>query len=140
MKRLYNKLLVLTLFAGVIALGNSSLNDVKAQERDPFSPSAVSKVESKSEKSSKSKIINQLTSSKLSTYKVIGVIVSEDRKIAAIKALNGSDYLVSKGDRLGSEGGIITDIDIEGIAVELKTGEVQIPVSNKINKVNDKKD
>ncbi len=131
-KYFLNSLLVLA-----FAAGNSW-----AANRDPFSPSgsginppvaptetAGSEVD---EKNNKIYDNNPLTAMQLNSYKVVGVMISDNMKIASIKAISGSSYIVKPGDSLGSEGGKISDITIDGISVQTESQEIKIPVSNKV--------
>lgn len=125
--------------AMIFAVMVTGLN-VNAQERDPFAPTGgttktVQKVEeSNTENTSSSSVseVSPLTSYKLNSYKVVGVMVSENKKVAAVKALNGVDYIVKTGDAVGNSGGKISSIDISGIKVKNADSEIEIPVSNKI--------
>lgn len=129
--------LSLTSAFAIFAIANSAV----AQERDPFSPTgngvinAVKDIVQGTDSSAQENsgvVGDPLTSSQLPAYKVAGVIVSENKKIAAVKAINGVTYIVKIGDNLGSEGGKISDITTKGINIQTATKEVKIPVSNKI--------
>jgi Tfp pilus assembly protein PilP len=133
------KFLKLSLTSGfaIFAIANSAI----AQERDPFSPTGNGVINAVKEMVQGSEATAQenpqtagdpLTSSQLPAYKVAGVLVSEDKKVAAVKAINGATYIVKIGDSLGSEGGKISDITPKGINIQTATKEVKIPVSNKI--------
>jgi Tfp pilus assembly protein PilP len=112
-----------------------------AQERDPFSPTgngvinAVKDIvqgEESGAQQDQQISGDPLTSSQLAAYKVAGILVSDDKKVAAIKAINGVTYIVKLGDNLGAEGGKISDINPKGITIQTTNKEVKIPVSNKI--------
>lgn len=109
----------------------------KAEDRDPFSPSGSSVIKSKSVTISKETeetydASNPLTSSKLSSYRIVGTITSEKSDIAIVKALSGIDYIVKSGEKFGSEGGRIASITNAGIKVKNKGNNLFLPVSNKI--------
>ncbi len=131
-KHLKNKL-ILTLLAVLIAL------PVNAQERDPFSPnrggmmSAVKDlVTGDSQKPQTIDGSSPMTSVQLSGYKVVGTMTSDEKKLASVKAINGVSYMVGIGDDIGSEGGKVKDITVDGIVVQTQEREVKLPVSNKI--------
>lgn len=114
------------------------------QDRDPFSPTTgavITKIsdDKASGRSVTDSVANPLTTAKLSTFKVIGVIIADNKKIAAVKALSGLDYIVEEGADIGSDGGKITEIKYEGVVVSDKDGRVFIPVSNKLEVKVDKK-
>jgi len=110
-----------------------------AQSRDPFSPTSSSSMVSKMKDmvSSETKAqenfdsASPLTSIQLSGYRVTGVLVSEKTKVASIKAMNGVSYLVKIDDRLGSEGGKITNIEFDGVTVQTESQEIKLAVNNK---------
>ncbi len=106
--------------------------------RDPFSPTngvTVVKSVSVTTDAENEQITvgdNPITSSKLSNFKIIGVISSDKVKIASVKSISGIDYIVKNGDRFGSEGGRITDITAKGVKVEIDGKASFLPVNNKI--------
>lgn len=114
-----------------------------AQERDPFSPTGgnVGVMGKMRELVTGDQPLPQennfnsadpLTSTQLVSYKVIGVMVSDNQKLASVKAMNGVSYLVKVGDSIGSEGGKITDIATDGIKVQSQDKEIKLPVNNKL--------
>jgi len=115
-------------------------SDAYAQERDPFSPSgtAVKVIQDavqtvgQTVSSERSEELSPITAYKVNSYKVVGIMLSDTRKIAAIKALNGVDYVVKIGDKVGNDRGEVADIDISGVVIKNSEGEIKIPVSNKI--------
>ncbi len=139
--------IAIILFNGFSALANNSFKLADGKDinniRDPFSPTSgnviTSKSANESEADSFAKSSNPLTSSKLNTFKVVAVIISEKGKVAGVKAVNGLDYLVSSGDYVGSEGGKVSDITVEGVTITSSEGKVFIPVSNKLEVKLDKK-
>jgi len=122
------------LAVAMIAFGAS------AQERDPFSPTGsntgvISKMRDLVSSEPTEHINNfnsasPLISARLSSYRVAGVILSEEKKIASVKAVNGLSYLVKIGDSLGSEGGKVANITIDGITVQTESQEFKISVDN----------
>jgi Tfp pilus assembly protein PilP len=133
MKKYYRNSLFLP--ALLVAVASSA---AFAQERDPFSPtggSMMSKVKDfmvGEEKPADFDSSSPLTSTHLSGYKIVGVIVAEDKKVVSVKALNGISYSLKVGDYLGTEGGKISDITITDITVQTPTQEIKLPVNNKI--------
>ena len=110
-----------------------------AQERDPFSPTGggvMSRVKDLVSGTDQNAPVQNfdtsdpLSSTQLSGYKVSGVIFSDTEKLASIKAINGVSYIVKVGDSLGSEGGKVSDITLEGITVQTQSQEIKLPVSN----------
>ena len=107
-----------------------------AQERDPFSPAGgvvkVIKEEVAGESLFPNQALNPKIAYKITSYKVVGTLISKQKQLAAIKALNGMDYIVLVGEKIGSEGGKITKIEQDGIIIKNSEGEIKLPVSNKI--------
>ena len=114
-----------------------------AVDRDPFSPTGGSSVVSRVKDMVNNSVNQQqpadnfnsatpLTSTQLSGYKVVGVLTSDTQKIASVKAINGVSYIVKVGDSLGSEGGKISDINVDGITIQTESQEIKLPVNNKI--------
>lgn len=120
----------------LFALFAYPLNIAIAQDRDPFSPSGSSikttSVTVTSDREEESSEGNPVTSGKLSSYKVVGTIISDKKKLAAVKALSGVNYIITVGDKFGSEGGRIKDITHKGIKVENNGNIMSLQVSNKI--------
>ncbi|MDX1949092.1 MAG: pilus assembly protein PilP [Rickettsiales bacterium] len=138
--------IILGLGFQVVAENKFKLVDAKniSNVRDPFSPTSGNIISSKSLEDSSdaesfAKSSNPLTASKLNTFKVVGVIISEKGKVAGVKAVNGLDYVVSAGDYIGSEGGKVSEITFEGVTISSSEGKVFIPVSNKLEVKLDKK-
>lgn len=134
MKKSYKNNICLLAIMQIFLFAGHSL----AQERDPFSPtgSMMNRVKemvggNTSEQPTKMfDNVSPLASTQLSGYKVIGVIIADSDKIASVKAINGVSYIVKIGDSLGSEGGKISDINVEGISVQTESQEIKLPVSN----------
>ena len=111
--------------------------DALAEGRDPFSPTGSGNIIDKimpnnSDNKSSNNSSSPLTSSKLSSFRVVGVISSKDKKIGVVKSINGLDYNVQTGDAIGSEGAIIADITVDGLVVENRGKKITLPVKNKI--------
>ena len=140
MKKFYkNSFIALALvFAASSSFAQETASSL-TPERDPFSPTSggvVSKVkelvsdEFKKGGDTKIDASSPLTSMQINAYKVVGVLVAEKNKVASVKAVNGVSYVVKIGDSLGSEGGKISEITLDGIKVQTENGEHKLPVSN----------
>lgn len=108
---------------------------LNAQTRDPFAPAGgvVKAIKNAvGAEATPTQALNPSTAYKLTSYKLVGVIVSEKGKLAVVKAMNGIDYILNQGDMLGSEGGKISQINIDNIKVKNSEDEVTLGVSNKI--------
>jgi Tfp pilus assembly protein PilP len=111
-----------------------------AQARDPFSPNGTNVLNKMKDlvggaadnQLPKFDNSNPLTATQLMGYKVTGVIISEKQKVASVKTINGGSFTVKIGDNLGSEGGKISDITLDGISVQTESQEVKLPVNNKV--------
>jgi Tfp pilus assembly protein PilP len=112
-----------------------------SSERDPFSPTGnniiekmISSDDKAENKNSKKNISssNPLSSASISSYKIVGIVASEKESIGVVKAINGLDYFVKKGDNLGSEGGIVEDISSDGLLINRNGKKINLQVKNKI--------
>jgi hypothetical protein len=56
----------------------------------------------------------------------MGVVVSNSVKAAMIRTDFRESYVVRVGDRLGNQGGIITDIDMDGIILRQPGGRIRL--------------
>lgn len=127
------KLIKITLFVAVIALSSAN-----AAERDPFLPYTWSGPAGKdAANSDTSKDVNPLVRKSLSSYKVIGVVVSPNDALAVLKTRDRGEYFVYVGDPIGSEGGIIETINSEGITVDIGGKIVSLKVSNRFESQDD---
>ncbi len=120
-------------------------NSDAGKTRDPFSPVSgdiMKKIVDRNDGTSTvtDSTVNPLTTAKINTIKVVGVILSEKKKVAAVKAINGLTYVIEEGVEIGSDGGKVSEIKYEGIVVSSDSGKVLIPVSNKLEVKVDKKD
>jgi hypothetical protein len=64
------------------------------------------------------------------SYMITGVIVSNSIKAAMIRTDFRENYVVKVGDRLGNQGGVITDIDMDGIVLKQPNGKIRIYVQS----------
>ena len=60
------------------------------------------------------------------SYVIMGVVVSNSVKAAMIRTDFRESYVVKVGDRLGNQGGIITDIDMDGIILRQPSGRIRL--------------
>lgn len=104
-------------------------------ERDPFMPFAWDKpVAVDVQDASKEDIDNTpLTDNPITSYALIGVVVSPKDSIAVIKALDKAEYFAGVGDKIGSEGGVIDVITSEGITIDLNGRLIDLTVNNRFN-------
>ncbi len=106
-----------------------------AGERDPFMPYQAERSKPKLGVSVSSLGASlALTEHPLGTLKLVGVIISPHQSFAIMQSRDGRDYFVSKGDKVGSEGGVLMDISPENVAIRLNKNTVELAVSNKIKK------
>lgn len=102
--------------------------DVKgngAQERDPFARSSSGMIEG-----GRDPRISPLVMANPQSYVITGVIVSNSTKAAMIRTDFRENYVVRVGDRLGNQGGVISDIDMDGIVLKQPNGKIRIYVQS----------
>lgn len=56
----------------------------------------------------------------LGQFKLGAVIIGEEGPIAMVVAPGGKSYVIKKGDKIGKNGGVITEMTLEAILVEEK--------------------
>lgn len=103
-------------------------NDLKgsnAQERDPFARSSSGMIEG-----GRDSRVSPLVMANPQSYMITGVIVSNSVKAAMIRTDFRENYVVRVGDRLGNQGGVISDIDMEGIILKQPNGKIRIYVQS----------
>ncbi len=61
---------------------------------------------------------------------ITGVIVSNLVKAAMIRTDFRENYVVKIGDRLGNQGGVIVDIDMDGIVLKQGSGRIRLYVQS----------
>ena len=103
--------------------GESKLNS--AQERDPFARSSNGMIEG-----GRDSRVSPLVMANPQSYMITGVIVSNSIKAAMIRTDFRENYVVKVGDRLGNQGGVITDIDMDGIVLKQPNGKIRIYVQS----------
>ena len=111
-----------------VIVTNPALNDSKggnAQERDPFARSSSGMIEG-----GRDSRVSPLVMANPQSYMITGVIVSNSVKAAMIRTDFRENYVVRVGDRLGNQGGVISDIDMEGIVLKQPNGKIRIYVQS----------
>lgn len=110
---------------------SSSGNDKKTKNKASEDSATLSdKPVEEGERKPTISIKNPLTASPLENYKLAAVLITPKQSFAVVKAANGMQYIAQKNDRVGSEGGKISEITIDNIRVKNADDEVKIPVSN----------
>ena len=108
----------------VAPVGNDSKVN-NAQERDPFARSSSGMIEG-----GRDPRVSPLVMANPQSYVITGVIVSTSVKAAMIRTDFRENYVVRVGDRLGNQGGIISDIDMDGIVLKQPNGKIRIYVQS----------
>lgn len=103
--------------------GEPKINN--SQERDPFARSSSGMIEG-----GRDPRVSPLVMANPQSYMITGVIVSNSVKAAMIRTDFRENYVVRVGDRLGNQGGIITDIDMDGIVLKQPNGKIRIYVQS----------
>lgn len=103
--------------------GDGKINST--QERDPFARSSNGMIEG-----GRDSRVSPLVMANPQSYMITGVIVSNSIKAAMIRTDFRENYVVKIGDRLGNQGGVITDIDMDGIVLKQPNGKIRIYVQS----------
>ena len=90
-------------------------------ERDPFSRGSSGMIEGGRDPRK-----SPLLMAPPESYVITGVIVSPGVKAAMIRTDFRENYVVKIGDRLGNQGGVITDIDMDGIVLKQGDGRQRL--------------
>jgi len=110
-------------------LANPSASDSrrgpKAQDRDPFARSSSGMIEG-----GRDPRMSPLLMANPESYMITGVIVSNSVKAAMIRTDFRENYVVKIGDRLGNQGGVIVDIDMDGIVLKQGSGRIRLYVQS----------
>jgi Tfp pilus assembly protein PilP len=77
------------------------------------------------------KTLHPLIQNSIKSNTVIGIMISPSVKIAYLETVNGEDYFVRVGDKLGNANGSITNISSEGIEVTEDNEVIILPVRNR---------
>jgi len=108
------------------------------QERDPFTPYSPETTAVKVKKN-KNDQNHPLIDSALDEYRIIGLAIAPNNAVIVIKSPDKHEYFATIGDRLGSEGGVISNLTTDSITVNTGNDVVTIPVSNKFEMLDDEK-
>jgi Tfp pilus assembly protein PilO len=110
-------------------LANPASNETrkapKAQDRDPFARSSSGMIEG-----GRDPRMSPLLMANPESYMITGVIVSSSVKAAMIRTDFRENYVVKIGDRLGNQGGVIVDIDMDGIVLKQGSGRIRLYVQS----------
>lgn len=111
---------------------------VKEPARDPFQPYGTPAMVAVASTDEGEQAQQSLANFPLDSFKLVGVIISPDIALAAVQTRDNKDYIVTTGDKLGKEGGVVNIIRKDGMSVKIGDEKVDIAVSNKVEKINDK--
>ncbi len=109
-----------------------------AQDRDPFTPYTWTAPASTDSADKTTDGANPLIDKPLSSYTVIGVVVSPTDALAVLKSRDKHEYFAYIGDKVGSEGGTLETISTEGITVDMAGKVVPLKVSNRFENQDEK--
>ena len=109
----------------IIAPGGNDPKVSNSQERDPFARSSSGMIEG-----GRDPRVSPLVMANPQSYVITGVIVSNSVKAAMIRTDFRENYVVRVGDRLGNQGGVISDIDMDGIVLKQPNGKIRIYVQS----------
>jgi len=128
------QIIKMTFIVTLIAFGVAN-----ATERDPFLPYTWSAPQGKESANSiaSGRHVNPLVRKPLTSYTVIGVVVSPNDALAVIKGRDRSEYFAYIGDPIGSEGGMIETINTDGITVDISGKIVPLKISNRFESQDD---
>jgi hypothetical protein len=103
-------------------------------DRDPFAPFASAKtvISDSAKATTKGNSASPLTEDSISSYKLVGLIVSPNDSIVLIRSNSNREFFASIGDKIGNEGGIIHTISTEGITVDINGKLVDLTVNNRL--------
>lgn len=90
-------------------------------DRDPFSRGSSGMIEGGRDPRQ-----SPLLMAPAESYVITGVIVSPGVKAAMIRTDFRENYVVKIGERLGNQGGVIADIDMDGIVLKQGNGRVRL--------------
>ena len=108
-----------------IIINNTPADGVRPNERDPFSKSSSGMIEG-----GRDPRYSPLIMADPQSYVIMGVVVSNSVKAAMIRTDFRESYVVRVGDRLGNQGGIISDIDTDGIILRQPTGKIRLYIQS----------
>ena len=93
----------------------------RAVDRDPFSRGSSGMIEGGRDPRQ-----SPLLMAPAESYVITGVIVSPGVKAAMIRTDFRENYVVKIGERLGNQGGVIADIDMDGIVLKQGNGRIRL--------------
>ncbi|QWD61788.1 type II secretion system protein M [Polynucleobacter sp. MWH-UH25E] len=105
----------------VIINGSPADAGGRANERDPFSKASSGMIEG-----GRDPRYSPLVMADPQSYIIMGVVVSNSVKAAMIRTDFRESFVVKVGDRLGNQGGIISDIDLDGVILRQPNGKVRL--------------
>lgn len=108
-----------------IIINNVPADGARPNERDPFSKSSSGMIEG-----GRDPRYSPLIMADPQSYVIMGVVVSNTVKAAMIRTDFRESYVVRVGDRLGNQGGIISEIDTDGIIVRQPTGKIRLYIQS----------
>ncbi len=107
-------------------------------ERDPFTPFTFVmednlglSTDGKKNKSDSLSNLSPTINYPLSSYRILGTIISDKKSVVVVKARDHSDYYLTMDEAIGNEGGKIRDINAEGIVVDVKGRIIPLKVRNR---------
>jgi hypothetical protein len=109
----------------MIGNGTDAIQKSVTQERDPFARSSNGMIEG-----GRDPRVSPLIMANPQAYVITGVIVSNSTKAAMVRTDYRESYVVKVGDRLGNQGGVIVDIDLDGIVLKQPNGKIRIYVQS----------
>lgn len=101
--------------------GKSSAGTIRQNERDPFSRASNGMIEG-----GRDPRISPLIMADPQSYVITGVIVSAKEKAAMIRTDFRENFIVKIGDRLGNQGGRISEIDQYGIVIRQNSEQIRL--------------
>ena len=102
-----------------------SRKGMKSLDRDPFARSSSGMIEG-----GRDPRLSPLLMANPESYVITGVIVSNSVKAAMIRTDFRENYVVKIGDRLGNQGGVIVDIDMDGLILKQGNGRIRLFVQS----------
>jgi len=100
---------------------NTPAKTTRSSDRDPFSRGSSGMIEGGRDPRQ-----SPLLMAPPESYVITGVIVSPGVKAAMIRTDFRENYVVKIGDRLGNQGGVIADIDMDGIVLKQGDGRQRL--------------
>ena len=105
----------------VVAVDPLPTEGSRVNDRDPFSKSSSGMIEG-----GRDPRYSPLLMADPQSYVIMGVVVSNTTKAAMIRTDFRESFVVRVGDRLGNQGGVIADIDMDGIILRQPNGKIRL--------------